>query len=118
MSSNRAIATRPLDDIIIYSDTLSEKKLKFLCDEVKILGRVVDDNGIRMDPEKVDRVLHWKTPTNRDQCRGFIGSVGYLLGGTTPSNEPSRRLNNMRPPVRLTAVYPWSMAQTRLPSTS
>jgi hypothetical protein len=88
-----------LDDIIIYSDTLqehiehvktvlrilerkklylSEKKIQFLCDDVKILGRIVGCDGIRMDPEKVDSVLKWKTPTNRDLCRGFIGSVGYL----------------------------------------
>ena len=31
-----------------------------------------------MDPEKVDDVLVWKTPTNRDLLHGFIGSVGYL----------------------------------------
>lgn len=31
-----------------------------------------------MDPEKVDDVLAWKTLTNRDLLRGFIGSVGYL----------------------------------------
>jgi hypothetical protein len=31
-----------------------------------------------MDPKKVDSVLAWKTPTNRDLLRGFIGSVGYL----------------------------------------
>lgn len=64
-----------LDDIIIYSETLTEHvkhvklvidilrreklylgkdKLQFLCPELKILGRVVDDNGIRMDPNKVD----------------------------------------------------------------
>ena len=88
-----------LDDIILYSDTLeehvkhvttvieilkkeklylSENKLRFLCNEVKILGRIVTDDGIRMDPEKVDRVLNWKVPTNRTLCRGFIGSVGYL----------------------------------------
>ncbi|KIN99114.1 hypothetical protein M404DRAFT_78798, partial [Pisolithus tinctorius Marx 270] len=88
-----------LDDIIIYSDTLeehvrhvktvleiltreklylSEKKLKFLSDEVKILGRVVTDDGIKMDPDKVDRILNWKVPTNRTLCKGFIGSVGYL----------------------------------------
>jgi len=88
-----------LDDIIIYSDTLeehvkhvkiileiltreklylSEKKLRFLCTEVKILGRIVADDGIRMDPEKVDSILKWKVPTNRTLCRGFIGSVGYL----------------------------------------
>jgi hypothetical protein len=88
-----------LDDIIIYSDTLddhvrhveivvkiltreklylSEKKLQFLCSEMKILGRVVSDVGICMDPSKVDTVLNWKVPTNRDLCRGFVGSVGYL----------------------------------------
>jgi len=88
-----------LDNIIIYSDTLeehvkhvtiildilkqerlylSEKKLRFLCKEVKILGRVIANDGIHMDPEKVDGILKWKVPTNRTLCRGFIGSVGYL----------------------------------------
>ena len=64
-----------LDDIIIYSDTLeehvkhvtivldilkreklylSEKKLHFLCKEVKILGCIVTNDGI----------LNWKVPTN------------------------------------------------------
>jgi hypothetical protein len=88
-----------LDDIIIYSDTLedhvkhvkliidiltreklylSKNKLHFLQPELKILGRIVDDNGIRMDPDKVDSVVNWKTPTNRDLLRGFLGSVSYL----------------------------------------
>ena len=31
-----------------------------------------------MDSEKVDDVLAWKVPTNRDLLRGFIGSVGFL----------------------------------------
>lgn len=72
-----------LDDIAIYSETLelhlSASKLKFLCSEIKILGRIVDDQGIRMDPDKVDNVLNWKVPTNRELLRGFLGSVGYLV---------------------------------------
>jgi hypothetical protein len=88
-----------LDDIVVYSDTLdehvehvrtvldilrreqlylSEGKLRFLCKEMKILGRIVDDDGIRMDPDKVDSVVNWKTPMNRDLLRGFIGLAGYL----------------------------------------
>ena len=88
-----------LDDVIIYSDMLdahvrhcklamdvlrTEKlylscaKIRFLPEELNLLGRIIDANGIRMDPEKVDSVLAWKTPTNRDLLQGFIGSVGYL----------------------------------------
>lgn len=76
-----------LDDIIIYSDTLEEHlihvklvldilekeklylsrgKLRFIAPELKLLGRVVDNEGICMDAEKVDSVLNWKVPTNRD----------------------------------------------------
>jgi hypothetical protein len=55
-----------LDDIVIYSDSLSKGKLRFLAEELTILGRVIDNEGIRMDPDKVDSVLKWKTPTNRD----------------------------------------------------
>lgn len=57
---------------------LSKAKIRFLPDELKLLGRILDSTGIHMDPEKVDSVLAWKTPTNRDLLRGFISSVGYL----------------------------------------
>ena len=88
-----------LDDIIIYSDTLkdhikhvkvviyvltceklylSEKRLHFLCSELQILGCIMTDEGIHMDPYKVNSVLNWKTPTNCDLLHGFLGSVGYL----------------------------------------
>lgn len=88
-----------LDDVVIYSDTLSDHiqhcktvidvlkreklylsatKLRFLNSEMKILGRIVDDQGIRMDPHKVDSVSNWKVPTSKELLRGFLGSVGYL----------------------------------------
>lgn len=88
-----------LDDIMIYSDTLEEHirhvklvieilkkeklylgqdKLQFLLPELKVLGRIIDDNGIRMDPDKVDVLIRWKTPTNQDLLRGFLGAAGYL----------------------------------------
>ena len=88
-----------LDDIVVYSGSLEEhikhvklvldvlkreklylskSKLHFVQPELKLLGRVIDNQGIRMDSTKVDSVLNWKIPTNRDLLRGFIGSVGYL----------------------------------------
>ena len=79
-----------LDDISVYSDKLiidilhkeelylSASKLKFLCSEMKILGRIVDDKGIQMDPDKVNNVLNWKVPTNRELPRGFLWLCGLL----------------------------------------
>ena len=32
-----------------------------------------------MDPAKVDQVVKWKIPTNRDLLHGLIGSAGYLV---------------------------------------
>lgn len=31
-----------------------------------------------MDPDKVDALMKWKTPTNRDLLCGFLGAAGYL----------------------------------------
>lgn len=88
-----------LDDIVIYSDTLedhvkhfkmvidvlkreifflNESKIHILCKEMKILGRIVDDHGIRMDPDKVDALIRWKTPTDHELLRGFLGAASYL----------------------------------------
>jgi hypothetical protein len=88
-----------LDDIIIYSDTvedhlahirtvfdvlrceklyLSSEKWHFFASSLKILGHVIDDRGILMDPHKVDAVLKWKVPTNKDLLASFIGAVGFL----------------------------------------
>lgn len=88
-----------LYDIIIFSDSvakhkehvktvfdilrreklfLSPKKMQFFAEELKILGHVIDDEGIRMDPHKADKVNNWKTPTNKDLVRSFIRAVGFL----------------------------------------
>jgi len=88
-----------LDDIIIFSDTIEDhvkhvrlvfdilrkeklylgpSKMQFFAEELKILGHVIDDQGISMDPHKVDKVLNWKTPTNKELLRSFIGVVGFL----------------------------------------
>ncbi|EJC97293.1 uncharacterized protein FOMMEDRAFT_100211, partial [Fomitiporia mediterranea MF3/22] len=46
--------------------------------ELKILGYIINNQGIRMDPHKVDSIQQWKVLTNKDLLQGFLGSVGYL----------------------------------------
>ena len=120
-----------LDDIVIYSDSaaehvthlktvldilrrekflLSKHKMKLFQRELKILGHVIDDEGIRMDSEKVDTIRNWKAPAKRDLLRGFLGAIGYLA-----PNVPQIRLP-MGVLTRLTGdkvPFLWSFTEQR-----
>ncbi|KAH7460174.1 Transposon Tf2-6 polyprotein [Fusarium oxysporum f. sp. matthiolae] len=86
--------TAYLDDILIYSRTREEhiehlklvlqrlrsaglfanpSKCEFLVKETKFLGLIVGQEGIRMDPAKVETVKNWKTPTCLTDVQAFIG---------------------------------------------
>ncbi|QRV72267.1 Transposon Ty3-I Gag-Pol polyprotein [Ceratobasidium sp. AG-Ba] len=88
-----------LDDIVIFTNTIEEhmqrirevlgilrkeklylspKKMQFFAKELHILGHIIDDKGILMDPHKVDSVNNWKTPNSKEQLMSFLGAVGYL----------------------------------------
>lgn len=69
-----------LDDIIIYSNSLSKAKIRFLASELKLLGRIVDDEGIRMDPDKVNSVMNWKVPNVRIP----LGVLSAITGDKVP----------------------------------
>ena len=57
--------------------TLAEKKCEFLKAEVKFLGHVVTDEGVKMDPEKLAAVTNWPEPQNVKDLRGFLGLATY-----------------------------------------
>ncbi|KAG9221532.1 hypothetical protein CCMSSC00406_0009355 [Pleurotus cornucopiae] len=120
-----------LDDIIIFSNSLEDhvrhvkivldilrreklylsvKKLFFLCEEMKILGRIIDKDGIRMDPHKVDSIAKWKTPTNRNLLRGFLGAVGYLADDVARVRVPMGILSSL---TGDTVPYRWEHTHQR-----
>ena len=112
-----------LDDIIIFSDSVKEhvghirtifdvlrreklylgpNKMQFFANELKILGHIIDEKGIRMDPHKVDKVTNWKTPTNKDLLRSFIGAVGFLAPDCKGIRIPMGHLSSLTAELR-----PW-----------
>lgn len=88
-----------LDDIIIVSSTFEEHislllkvlekltnakltinygKSKFFKQELKYLGYLVDEYGLRADPEKVQAILNFPTPTNKKEVRRFHGTCSWF----------------------------------------
>ncbi|OUM56089.1 hypothetical protein BVG19_g5782 [[Candida] boidinii] len=87
-----------IDDILIYSKSAEEhekhikmvlsklrehklvakrSKCEFFKDKLQFLGFVISKDGIHTDPDKVDRVKNWPTPTSRKQVQSFLGLVGF-----------------------------------------
>ncbi|KAG0159972.1 hypothetical protein PDIDSM_7499 [Penicillium digitatum] len=85
--------TAYLDDILIYSRTRAEhiectksppapreaglfaklSKCEFCVSETKFLGTIIGEDGIRMDPDKIETIVNWKTPTCLTDVQAFIG---------------------------------------------
>lgn len=87
-----------LDDIIIPSSTFEQhvatlneifeclkragfrvnfEKCKFCCSSLKFLGFVVDQMGLRTDPDKVAAIQRFRTPRTTTEVKRLIGLVSY-----------------------------------------
>jgi hypothetical protein len=87
-----------IDDILVYSHNKEEhaehlrivltqlrdkqlyakfNKCEFWLKKIPFLGHVLSDEGISVDPTKVQEVLDWKAPTTVFEVRSFLGLAGY-----------------------------------------
>nr|XP_027090296.1 uncharacterized protein LOC113711331 [Coffea arabica] len=87
-----------IDDILIYSKTREEhakhlevvlqilrehklyakfSKCEFWLTEISFLGHRVSEDGISVDPAKVEAIMNWKQPETPTEVRSFLGLAGY-----------------------------------------
>jgi hypothetical protein len=45
--------------------------------EIKFLGHTISQEGIAVNPEKVQEVMDWKPPSTVRQIQSFLGLAGY-----------------------------------------
>ena len=48
-------------------------KCEFWFNEVSFLGHLVSEEGIRVDPRKIEVIIEWKPPRNVTEVRSFLG---------------------------------------------
>jgi len=46
--------------------------------KMQLLEHILHNNGLEADPEKIKKVVDFKTPTNRREIQRFMGVINYL----------------------------------------
>ena len=41
------------------------------------LGHIINEDGVSIDPHKVEAIVNWPKPTNVTEVRSFMGLAGY-----------------------------------------
>lgn len=86
------------DDILVYSKSWDDhlthlgivlgilsthqlfakrSKCRFGVTQVDYLGHQISEQGVAVDPAKIQAVIDWPTPTTTKGIRGFLGLAGY-----------------------------------------
>ena len=87
-----------VDDVVVFSRSVEEHVkhlLEFFCviadqglklkaskcsfaqSKVRLLGHIVDTNGVHVDAGKIEAILKTVTPSNTMELRSFLGLAGY-----------------------------------------
>lgn len=57
--------------------TLNKAKCQFCRSELKYLGYMVDGEGLRVDPDKVESILNIPAPKSAKEVRQFVGTASW-----------------------------------------
>jgi deoxyuridine 5'-triphosphate nucleotidohydrolase len=105
-----------IDDVTIYSQSFKEhmallrevfkrlrqfqfkmkpKKCTFAADQVEVLGHVINQQGIKPAPSKIEAVKNYPVPQDKADLRAFLGLIGYYrnyIKGCSRISEPLSKM--------------------------
>ena len=91
---------------------LREKKLyakfskcEFLLDSVSFLGHVVSEDGVMVDPFKIETLKNWVRPTNVSKIRSFVGLASYYRRFVKGFSSIASQLTNL---TKQNVPFVWS----------
>ena len=88
--------------------TLNKEKCEFSKSEVKFLGHILSQDGVRSDPDKVRAIVKMNEPTTVTELRRFLGMVSQLSKFTPHLAEMTMPLRDL---LSKKSSWTWGPAQ-------
>jgi hypothetical protein len=61
-----------------FGISLSPSKSIFCVTKGKILGHIISDSGISIDPERIVAILNVPSPTSKKEVQAFMGVINFV----------------------------------------
>ena len=81
---------------------MNPKKCTFEVNSRKLLGHIVSERGIEVDPEKIRAILDMPSPRTEREIRGFLHKLQYIsrfIAKLTDKCEPIFHLLRKNQPI-------------------
>nr|GEV57137.1 reverse transcriptase domain-containing protein [Tanacetum cinerariifolium] len=85
-----------------------EFKIELIPGAAPVARHVIDNNGVHVDPAKVEAIRNWSTPTTPTEVRQFLGLAGYyrrFIEGFLLISKPLSKLTQKN------KKYEWGMEE-------
>ena len=87
---------------------LNKSKLRYKVRSLTFMGHKISDKGLEVDPEKVEAIKRYPTPTNVSQLKFFLGMVNFLAKFLPRISDVLQPLNNL---LKKEVHWNWSQSQ-------
>ena len=84
--------------------TVNKSKCLFFANETEYIGFLIDRNGIRVNPPKIDPFINMPQPTNVKQLQSFLGVVNYYSKFIPNMVDIAKQLYKL---IEKNAIWEW-----------
>jgi hypothetical protein len=88
-----------------FGISLNPKKSHFAMEERNLLGHIISERGIKIDPDRVATIQQIFLPRNKKEIQSFLGKVNFLRRFITNFVEVVQYINSM---LKKDNTFQWS----------
>lgn len=103
-----ALLDRVLEKLQFANLTINLSKCQFFRSKLRYLGYIVDSQGLRTDPDKVEAILNYPTPKNRKEVKRFLGTASWYRRFIPNFSTIAGPLNRLTSTKKNAPQFTWS----------